>query len=600
MKKKAFISVTDKSNLDVLVKGLSRHDYEIISTGGTAKRIREIIEKNNCKTKLVEVSDFTEFPEIFEGRIKSLHPKILGGILCDWNNVLHKKEAEQNKIVPIHMVVVNLYEFEKTAAIEGVKEEEVIEAIDIGGPTAIICAVKNHKHVAVVTDPDSYSLIIDELDRNKGNISLETKRKLAAFASNMIADYRDVIAVELSKRLAGEQSIRQKFVKGKQLGRYGENWHQRAWLFVDEKTKEKNVVSAKQVNGPPMGFNNYIDAASALEIVKQFKQPCAVVVKHNNPCGIATSDSLVNALERAWQSDPVSAFGSVIAFNRDVDLKTIKVICERTNPQGKKGWFVEVMIAPRFDKEALEYVRTLKTKKNLRMLELGDFSKEQREQFAYKHILGGLLKQERDLKLYLTDIDDLFREPHVVHDNVSGKDLTVGVVTKRKPDKSKKGLFDFAQKACKGVKSNSIVIVREYSLGKYQLLGMGAGQPNRIVSVKLALEKAKENLESEYRVINKKAQDFENAILATEYDGLIKKGREVKSFTKEEYVNQKLRGCVLASDSFFPFEDSIELLAESITQIIQPGGSNRDAEIIKVADKENIVMVFSGTRHFLH
>ncbi len=605
MAKRALISVTDKSKLEILVEGLSKHDYEIVSTGGTATKIREIVEEKKYKINVLDVSEVTGYKELFDGRVKTLHPAILGGILFDRNNSKHVEEAAKNKIKPIDMVVINLYEFEKTAAKEGVTEEEVIEAIDIGGPTAMISTIKNFNHVALLSDPSSYDTIIKEMNENNGNLSNKTKRNLAAFGINKIADYRDAIAVELTRRFTGEETLRRKFVKGIQLGRYGENWHQKAWKFVTPGVTESNVITAKQLHGIDLGYNNYVDAAAALDTVKEFKDPAAIVIKHENPCGGATSDTPENALERAWQGDSVSAYGSVLAFNRKVDLATIKVICDRPNPKGKKGWFVEAIIAPGFDKEALDYVKSLESKKGLRLLEVGDLDKGEKEKFVYREVVGGLLKQTRDDKMYLTEsIDELFREPYILTCVNSKKELTVGIVTERKPDESMKGLYDFTMKAAKHTKSNAIVIAREYAPGKYQVLGMGAGQPNRKdAGGKLAITKAEENLELEYSILLEKANDSARSMLASEYDTLIKtKDNKIKGMSKEGYVKEQLdKYCVLASDAMFPFRDGIDAIAGfGIKNIIQPGGSIRDDEVIEAANENNMAMVLTGGRHFLH
>jgi len=599
MAKRALISVTDKTKLDVLLEGLNKYNYEIVSTGGTAKELRKIIAEKGYKINVIDVKDITDYPELFDGRVKTLHPAILGGILYDRDNPEHVKQAKKNKIQPIELVVVNLYAFEKAAAKSGINEEELIEEIDIGGPTATMSAIKNWKHVGILADPGSYADIVKEMDANNGQLTDKTRKTLAAFAMNKIADYRNANAVELTRRFTGDETLRQKFVKGNRLGRYGENWHQEAWLFVMPGVNEPNVVKARQVHGIPPGFNNYLDAEAALETVKEFKEPAAVIVKHGNPCGVAVSDNLVNALERAWQGDPVSAFGSVIAFNKKVEIDVIKVICERNNSGGRKGWFVEVMIAPEFSKDALEYVKNLDSKKGLRLLEVSELG-EEKERFAYRNLLGGILKQTKDDKMYLADnIDELFRKPFILKCENSGKELTVGTVTEKKPDESMKGLYDFAMKTAKHTKSNAIVIAREYAPGKYQVLGMGAGQPNRKVSCKIAITKAHENLETEYDMLT--GDNIGKEILASEYDELMKTKR-LDGMDKKSYIKDQLeKYCVLASDSFFPFRDSIDEIAGfGIKNIIQPGGSIKDTNIIEAANQHKIAMIFTGTRHFLH
>ncbi len=605
MVKRALISVTDKSNLDVLVAGLSRHDYEIVSTGGTATKIRRIADENNYGINVIDASEVTGYPELFGGRVKTLHPAILGGILYERDNQEHVRQAQENHIKPIDIVVINLYEFEKTAAKEGVTEAEVVESIDIGGPTAMISGIKNCQDVGVVADPESYQSLVEELDDNAGELTAETKRTLAAFAINRIADYRSANAVELTRRFTGEETLRQIFVQGRRLGRYGENWHQQAWLFVTPGETEPNMVTARQVHGGDLGYNNYVDAEAALQTVKEFSDPAVVVVKHTNPCGIATSDTLENALERAWQGDPVSAFGSIIAANREVDLATIKVITERVNPQGKNGWFVEVMVAPSFSQEVLDYVRERKSKKNLRLLEVGDLNHGQGENFEQRQILGGILRQTKDDKNYLTDsIDELFKDRYQLTCQNSGKELTVGIVTERKPEEKKRGLYDFANKAAKHTKSNAIVIAREYAPGQYQVLAMGAGQPNRKDSGgKLAATKAYDNLEMEYKILLGEANEAATAMLASEHEKLMAtKDERVKGMNREEYIKYQLEeNCVLASDAFFPFADGLIAATElGVKNIIQPGGSMGDKGVIEAANEYNVAMIFTGMRHFKH
>ncbi|TKJ17222.1 bifunctional phosphoribosylaminoimidazolecarboxamide formyltransferase/IMP cyclohydrolase [Candidatus Woesearchaeota archaeon B3_Woes] len=606
-KNRALITVTDKTNLDILAEGLSHHNYEIISTGGTSRVLREIIEENGYDINVIDVSDVTGYPELFDGRVKTLHPAILGGILFDRSNPEHVQEAKDNNIVSIDLVVNNLYPFESTAAKPGATEDDIIENMDIGGPTATISAVKNWKHVGVLADPAIYETIISEMDLNNGVLTKETRRDLAAFAINTIADYRSANAVELTRRFTGEETLRRKFVDGKELGRYGENWHQKSWLFVDPNISEPNAVIANQVHGGPLGYNNFLDAEAALRTVKEYKdQPTVVVIKHSEPCGIATADTLENALERAWQGDPVSAFGSVIAFNREVDLDTMKVICDRPNTTGKKGWFVEAMIAPSVSPQALEYVQGKKTKSNLRILEVGDMAAGVVEDIEYRELLGGILKQERDSRLYLTDtVEELFREPYQLTCQNSQKELTVGIVTETKPKENSEGLYDFAMKAAKHTKSNAIVICREYSPGQYQVLGMGAGQPNRKdAGGKLAITKAHENLEMEYQVLAnlEEATEHAKAMLTSEYDTLMDSASKViAGQTKEQYIKTQLKDCCLASDAFFPFRDGLDAVAGfGIKNVIQPGGSNGDPSVIEAANEYDIAMVFTGMRHFKH
>lgn len=589
--RRAILSVTDKTGITELGAALDERNIELLSTGGTAKALRD---KN---VRVTEVSDYTGFPECFDGRVKTLHPKIHGGILFKRDDPKHVEEAQRLGIPPIDMVVVNLYEFEKTAREEGATLEKLVENVDIGGPAMLRSAFKNYKDVAVVTEPAMYQAIVDELKAN-GELSADTHRRLAVFAINRVADYDDAIAVELTKRLVGEETIRLVGRAGQQLGRYGENWHQKAWIFTIPGVKETNVVAAKQVHGPALGFNNYVDADAALQTVMEYDEPCAVVVKHCNPCGIATAETLEVALERAWQGDPVSAFGSILAFNREVDLDTVKVLGERKNGENKTGWMVEVIVAPSYSEEALDYIKSKDTKKSLRLLAVGDL-KEAKGAFDYRMVRGGILRQSRDDSLYLgKSIDDLFEGAYLRTCKNSEKELLVGTVTRERPDPALKGLYEFAWKAVKHVKSNAIVIAREYAPGKYQVLGMGAGQPKRVQSAEIAVSIAEANLEREYKMLTDEESFDKYPILASEIQNM---RSTISHTTLEDYKKHELAKCVAASDAFFPFTDGPEALAGfGIRNFIQPGGGNKDEEVTKLLNKYNAAMILTGRRHFLH
>jgi phosphoribosylaminoimidazolecarboxamide formyltransferase / IMP cyclohydrolase len=603
MTRRALVSVTDKDNLEVLVEGLARHGWEIVSTGGTYRRLQEIISGGGYDIPLLKVSEVTGSPEMFDGRVKTLHPRIHGGILYDRNNQEHGTQASENGVDAIDMVVVNLYTFEKKAAEPNISDADLIEAMDIGGPTMLTSGIKNNEHVTVVADPTAYQAVVAELDAHDGDTILETRRSLAAFASNRVADYRAANAVELTRRFTGEETLRPSFRNGQQLGRYGENWHQRAVVFTSPGVSEANVITAQQLQGPALGYNNYVDAAAALAAVREHAQPAAVVVKHTNPCGMATSDTLENALERAWQGDSTSAFGSILAFNREVDLATMKVISERANPQGKKGWFVEVMVAPSYTDEVLQYIQGRKSKAGLRLLAVGELDAGTPEQYDLKYVRGGVLQQTRDDSLYLAgSIEATMCAPTVLKCENSGKKLTVGVVTERKPELGREGLYDFAWKAAMHTKSNAIVICREYASGKYQVLGMGAGQPNRKDSCgKLAVPMMLDNLTQEFDILMGTASAHAKAILQTEYEYLVQQQAELGAMSAAEYVGREMDKCVLASDAFFPFPDGVEQAAYAgIRDIVQPGGGKGDQLVIDTANKRGIVMVFTGRRHFKH
>lgn len=596
---RAILSVTDKTGIVEFGQALRSMGVEILSTGGTATKLRE------GKVKVVDVSKFTGTPEMFGGRVKTLHPKIHGGILYRRDNKEDVNEARKNKIKPIDLVAVNLYKFEEKAAKPGVTLEELVEEVDIGGPTMLMSAFKNHKDVIVASSPETYAGIIKEL-RETGDVSMNSRRVLAAYAINLVADYRAANAVTLTPMLTGEQTLRLTGRQGKQLGRYGENWDQKAWVFYLPGVKEPNVVTAKQLHGGPLGYNNYLDADAALATVMEFDKPTAVVIKHNNPCGIATADNLAEALELAWQGDTVSAFGSIIAFNREVDLETVKVLTDRyggtKDDRPTKGYFVEVLVAPSYTEEALAYIKEKKTKDSLRILAVGDLKKPQ-ESFDYRVIRGGVLRQTRNSKDYLTSLDDCFATKHTIHDDNSDADRTIGMVTEH----PMKGLYDFAWKAVKRVKSNGIAIAREYAPGQYQLLGIGAGQMNRRDSTELAIKNAEKSLELEFLVAGGHG-DYIQAGFFTRSMEHIKKLGIVHPESDEEYKKavaaykkEVLSKCVAASDAFFPFPDGPELLLKAgIRNIIQPGGGNKDKEIINLVNKYGGTMVFTGKRNFLH
>jgi phosphoribosylaminoimidazolecarboxamide formyltransferase/IMP cyclohydrolase len=517
--KRALISVTDKDGIVEFAKSLSELGVEIISTGGTAKLLKE------KGVEVTYIGDYTGFPEIMNGRIRTLHPKIHGGILGVRKDKDHRKQMGEHKIPQIDMVVVNLYQFEKTVEKPDVKIEEAIENIDIGGPTLIRSAAKNYKDVVVVTDPEDYEKVISQL-KSKGDIDSKTRKSFALQAFRRTADYDSEIDKFLSKKFTDEDILKLRFFKGKSL-RYGENWHQKAKVF---KKDSRGTANAKQIQGKEMSYNNYVDVESALEAANDLKGAGVAVIKHTNPCGYATGGNLREALEHAWEGDPVSAFGSVIAFTKPVDRETAEFLRDK---------FVEVLIAPGFEEDAKQ---TLKDKKNLRLLEVHDLCAEKTE---YRFLSGDLLAQDRDVGY--ADKKD-FRD-----------------VTKEKFPEEKKDLARFACLACKHTKSNAIVIVREYEPGFYHVIGMGAGQPNRVGSLKIAVGKAKENLE------------------AMKLDG------------------KEISECVLASDSFFPFPDSIEEANKhGLRYVIQPGGSVKDKDVIEACNRFGIAMIFTGRRMFKH
>jgi len=535
--KRALLSVSDKTGIVDFAQALADTGVEIISTGGTARTLRD------AGITVKDVSEITGFPEMMDGRVKTLHPLIHGGLLCLRDNNEHVAQAQQHDIQCIDLVAVNLYPFRETVAIKDVNLEDAIENIDIGGPTLVRASAKNYKHVAIVTDPADYRTIIAEL-RTGSEVSPSTREKLAVKAFRHTADYDSAIDTYLSKQLAGEDILRLKFVSGKTL-RYGENWHQWAKFFSQPDVEGASLSKAVQHHGKEMSYNNYVDADNAMQTIMELRDvPAACVVKHNNPCGLATGDTLRIALSAAWDGDPISAFGSIICFNRTVDLDTATFM---------KGKFVELILAPGFEPDALEFLK--EKSKDIRLLELPEMDEGIRVESRFTHIMGGMLQQSRDIGVFEK------------WDVVSEHDFP----------ESKRGLATFSMIACKRTKSNSVIIAREYSKGRYMVLGMGAGQPNRVDSIrKLAITKVWENL----GVI------YENEKPGIPYD---------------DYVNEVMSECVLSSDAFFPFDDSIIHSAENhIRYIVSPGGSIRDEEVIATANRLGVSLVFTGMRHFNH
>ena len=455
--KRALISVSDKEGLAAFAKGLAGIDIEIISTGGTARYLKD------QGIQVRDVSDLTGFPEIMDGRVKTLHPKVHGGILGRRNDPRHLDQMKQHGIEPIDLIAVNLYPFEKTSSKPDCSLEEAIEQIDIGGPAMIRSAAKNFHDVAVVVAPDDYPKILEELQRH-GALSPETRMRLAGRAFTHTARYDGIISRYFESRIDSgmpvmfPQILELKFEKSGNL-RYGENPHQLAAFYRDLTVAgaaglEPSVSKAKQLHGKEMSFNNFLDANSALELVKEFSEPTAVIVKHNNPCGAASSESLLEAYQMAKATDPVSAFGGVAAFNKYLDSDTAKEIATT---------FMEVVIAPGFEQGALE---VLCKKKDLRLLETGTISRGQSQGMDFRRVVGGLLLQERDLAR-IEDIEQL------------------RVVTMRRPTEEEYRGLDFAWKVAKHVKSNAIVFAKAG-----QAVGIGAGQMSRVDSVRLASQKA--------------------------------------------------------------------------------------------------------------
>ncbi len=529
--RRALISVSDKTGVTDLARALANSGVEIVSTGGTAKTLAE------AGIPVVGISDLTHFPEMLDGRVKTLHPKVHGGLLARRDLPEHMSTLEQHGIGAIDLLCVNLYPFAQTVANPSATLDDAIENIDIGGPAMIRSAAKNHDSVTVLVHSEDYETVVTEMQANDGSTTLETRRMLAAKAYSHTARYDSMIASFLNPRFAPEEPFPQELTLGYEKAqdcRYGENPHQRAAFYHETTVTEPCVGSAKQIHGKELSFNNFFDINGALETVKEFTAsndplfngPAAVIVKHTNPCGAAMADSLVEAFVKARLGDPISAFGGILAVNRPLDAATAEEIT------GKNSFF-EAIIAPSFEPEAIPILTERKKwGANLRLLEVGDLTDSLRNAggFDTKKVVGGLLVQDRDIRI------------------VASGDLKV--MTDRAPNEEELAALLFAWRIVKHVKSNAIVFTKDR-----QIVGVGAGQMNRIQSVRLAAEQAGEGA----------------------------------------------RGAVMASDAFFPFPDGPTAAAESgITAIIQPGGSVKDQETIDVCNRHNIAMVFTGLRHFLH
>ncbi|NBG87474.1 bifunctional phosphoribosylaminoimidazolecarboxamide formyltransferase/IMP cyclohydrolase [Isachenkonia alkalipeptolytica] len=547
--KRALISVSDKDGILDFARGLSKEGIEILSTGGTAKLLRE----GGLTVK--DVSEVTGFPECLDGRVKTLHPKVHGGILAKRGDEDHQKTLKDLEIDAIDLVVINLYPFKETIAKEAVSLEEAIENIDIGGPTMLRSAAKNFEDVTVVTDRRDYDRVLKEIQK-RGDTSLVTRYELALKVFRETAYYDGLIAEHLGKNMkkhleehigkgntekgmaAGEtdqgdeadsthkadKAYPEDFAFPEKLTlpyekvmdlRYGENPHQKAAFYREAGNVPGSLVHAEQLQGKALSFNNLNDTQGALELLKEFEKPTAVAVKHTNPCGVASNETIEKAFEKCYAADPKSIFGGIVALNREVDESTAREMEEI---------FLEVVVAPGFSREALE---VFKTKKNLRILQLPDILQRERG-MDIKKVSGGLLVQDKDR--------DLISDSKIVTEKAPG-------------DEEMKDL-EFAYKVAKHVKSNGVVIAKDQ-----QTLAIGPGQTSRIWAL-------------------------DNAIRNVEHD---------------------LAGSVLASDAFFPFDDCVMKAKEQgISAIIQPGGSLKDEDSIQCCDRYGISMVFTGMRHFKH
>ncbi len=458
--RRALISVSDKRGVVELARSLAGLDIEILSTGGTAKALAE------AEVPVVPVEDFTGFPEMLDGRVKTLHPSIHAGILHRRDDVSHQRAMATHGLKPIDLVIVNLYPFEQTVARPDCSFAEAVENIDIGGPSLLRAAAKNHVDVGVVVDPDDYPAVLEAL-RTHGTLSTEQKLALAKKAFRLTARYDGAIADYLGS-LAGEkrvpfgETLHLQYVKAQDL-RYGENPHQAAAFYRHPQTHEPCIANARQLQGKELSFNNIVDANAALELLKEFDPIVAVAIKHTNPCGVATSTvSLADAFRKARACDPVSIFGGIVGLNREVDAETAQEILNLY----QEG-FLEILLAPRFSPQALEMLASSKRLLNIRLLEIPTLPQPSPMRFEGKHVVGGLLLQERDFgRVRVEDCQ---------------------VVTRRRPTLTEYRALDFAWRVSKYVKSNAIVLACED-----RVVGVGAGQMSRVDAAKLAVSRAQD------------------------------------------------------------------------------------------------------------
>lgn len=514
MNKKALISVSDKTGVVDFARRLIDLGYEVLSTGGTASALRE------SGLVVTDVSEITGFPEIMDGRVKTLHPVIHGGLLARRDRSEHMMTLERHGIAPIDIVCVNLYPFEKTVARPDATLEDAVENIDIGGPSMLRSAAKNFDSVTVVVDPNDYQTVIAELQN--GSTQPATRKRLATKAFAHTAAYDAAITRYLSGEVFPD-SIRLPFEKVSDL-RYGENPHQRAAFYREPDAVAGTLAHARQLHGIALSFVNIFDLNGAWNLINEFEEPAACIVKHANPCGAAIGSTLAEAFAAARDADPISRFGGIIACNETVDLQTAQEIIA-------KGSMYHAIIAPGYDEDALELLKNRSGwGEDLRILATGSRLKPSGDYLDYKRVSGGLLAQDADVhKLSASELES---------------------VTEREPTEEELRDLLFAWKCVKHIKSNAIAVAKNGVL-----IGVGAGQMNRVQSVELAIKQA-----------------GENAVRA-----------------------------VLASDAFFPFDDGPAAAARAgITAIIQPGGSNRDADSVALCNREKMAMLFTGVRHFQH
>ena len=515
---KALISVSDKTGVVEFARELVALGWEILSTSGTMKLLRE------AGLPVTSVSDVTGFPEICDGRVKTLHPKIHGALLARRDIPEHMKALKDNDIETIDLVCVNLYPFRETIAKPDVTMEDAVEHIDIGGPSMLRSAAKNWESVTVVCNPSDYSTIISEI-KATGNTTRETRLALSAKAYTHTAEYDMAIATYMRAQAGLNEKLFLEYDL-KQSLRYGENPHQQAKFYSSAEVEPFSLATAEQLGGMELSYNNIQDANATLNIAREFDEPFCVGVKHMNPCGSAVGKTIAEAWRKAYEADKTSIFGGIVAANREIDLETAQML---------KPIFLEIVMAPSFAPDALEL---LQTKKNLRILKV-DMTRDDKVRSQYVSMNGGMLVQDRDSSIVPVSAGQC--------------------VTEAKPTEAQLADLDFAWKIVKHVKSNAIVVAKNG-----MTYGVGAGQMNRVGSAEIALKQAAATLKEEGRDIN-------------------------------------AEGLVLASDGFFPFNDVVALAAEyGIKAIVQPGGSIRDEDSVKLANEKGITMLFTGERHFKH
>ncbi len=548
--KRALLSVSDKTGIVEFARGLIERGYALLSTGGTYRALVA------ADVPVMEVAQYTGFPEMMDGRVKTLHPKIHGGILARRDDPQHLAAMREHGIDPIDIVVCNLYPFEQTVAQDGTTLQEAIEQIDIGGPSMVRSAAKNHQFVAIVTHPEQYSEVLRAID--EGRFDATFRRRLAIAAFELTSRYDAAIsaylksldvsgsceesrgsarqpeahAIEVPKEVAPESagdtrdfpSVWTVQWNRRQVLRYGENPHQQAAFYAEPDPPAASLAAAKQLHGKELSYNNLLDCDAAFLLVREFLRPAAAIIKHTNPCGCAVADTLAEAFEKAYAGDPVSAFGSIIGFNRPVDRQTAEQLCA-------PGRFVEAIIAPGFSEDAFEMLTTVpKWHRNVRLLQCSGWDTNEVGEWDYRRVTGGVLIQQRDACI----------EPPERWQ----------CVTERHPSEAEIASLDFAWRACKHVKSNAIVLAAGEAL-----VGVGAGQMSRLDAAFIATHKA----------------------------------------------GPRARGAVAASDAFFPFRDGVDLLADAgVTAIVQPGGSRNDAQVIQACNERGIAMLFTGHGHFRH